>query len=79
MVLVPSILARVFTLAHCNNPKLLSVLSCFKSLQIKVVLFLLQIQVGRLGRSKSLSMSEYEVTSTSCVKGAKMPPDALRW
>ena len=38
-----------------------------------------QVQVGRLGRSKSLSMSPYEVTSTSCVVKAAMPEDASRW
>ena len=39
----------------------------------------LQVQVGRLGRSKSLSMSAYQVTSTSCVAQAAMPRDAIRW
>ena len=37
-----------------------------------------QVQVGRLGRSKPLYMSAYEVTSTSCVVEATMPPDAIR-
>ena len=39
----------------------------------------LQVQVGRLGRSKPLYMSAYEVTSTSCVVEAAMPPDSTRW
>ena len=39
----------------------------------------LQVQVGRLGRSKGLSMSAYEVTSSSCVAQVAMPPDASRW
>ena len=39
----------------------------------------LQVQIGRLGRSKSLSMSAYEVTSTSCVAQTAMPLDASRW
>lgn len=38
-----------------------------------------QVQVGRLGRSKPLYMSAYEVTSTSCVVEGAMPPDATRW
>ena len=38
-----------------------------------------QVQVGRLGRSKRLFMSAFEVTSTSCVVEAAMPPDAIRW
>ena len=38
-----------------------------------------QVQVGRMGRSKPLSMSAYEVTSTSCVKEAVMPHDAICW
>ncbi|XP_068676830.1 uncharacterized protein [Montipora foliosa] len=38
-----------------------------------------QVQVGRLERSKGLSMNAYEVTSTSCVVQAAMPPDASRW
>lgn len=38
-----------------------------------------KIKVGRLGRSKPLSVSEYEVTSTSCVVQAAMPPDSTRW
>ncbi|XP_068725930.1 uncharacterized protein [Montipora capricornis] len=38
-----------------------------------------QVQIGRLGRSKSLSMSAYEVTSTSCVAQTTMPLDASRW
>ncbi|XP_068675220.1 uncharacterized protein [Montipora foliosa] len=37
------------------------------------------VQVGRLGRSKGLSMSAYEVTSSSCVAQVAMPPDASRW
>ena len=37
------------------------------------------VQIGRLGRSKSLSMSAYEVTSTSCVAQAAMPLDASGW
>jgi len=32
------------------------------------------VQVGRLGRSKSLTMSAYEVTSTSRVVQASIPP-----
>ena len=39
----------------------------------------IQVQVGFLGRSKPLSMSAYEVTSTSCVVEAAMPPDSTRW
>ena len=39
----------------------------------------LQVQVGRLGQSKGLSMNASEVTSTSCVAQAAMPPDASRW
>ena len=39
----------------------------------------LKVQVGRLGRSKPLYMSAYEVTSTSCVVEAAMPPDSTRW
>ena len=39
----------------------------------------LQVQVGRLGRSRTLSLSDYEVTSTSCVVQASMPPDSTRW
>ena len=39
----------------------------------------LQVQVGGLGRSKSLSMSPYEVTSTLCFARAAMPVDASRW
>ncbi|XP_022781529.1 uncharacterized protein LOC111322654 isoform X1 [Stylophora pistillata] len=38
-----------------------------------------KIQVGRLGRSKPLSLSEYEVTSTLCVVQAVMPPESTRW
>ncbi|XP_022781523.1 uncharacterized protein LOC111322652 isoform X3 [Stylophora pistillata] len=38
-----------------------------------------QVQLGRLGRSKSLTMSAYEATSTSCVVEAVMPPDSTRW
>jgi len=38
-----------------------------------------QVQVGRLGRSKPLYMSAYEVTNTSCVVESVMPPDATRW
>ncbi|XP_068675843.1 uncharacterized protein [Montipora foliosa] len=38
-----------------------------------------QVQVGRLGQSKGLSMNDSEVTSTSCVAQAAMPPDASRW
>jgi len=33
-----------------------------------------KVQVGRLGRSKSLTMSAYEVTSTSRVVQASIPP-----
>ena len=39
----------------------------------------LQVQVGRLGRSKSLWMSAYDATSTSCVVQADRPRDAIRW
>ncbi|KAL9950623.1 hypothetical protein ACROYT_G043148 [Oculina patagonica] len=38
-----------------------------------------KVQVGRLGRSKPLYMSDYEVTSTSCVVEAAMPSDSARW
>nr|XP_058966526.1 tyrosine-protein kinase JAK2-like isoform X2 [Pocillopora verrucosa] len=38
-----------------------------------------KIKVARLGRSKPLVMSEYEVTSTSCVVKVAMHPDATRW
>ena len=41
--------------------------------------FLMQVQVGRLGRSKPLNMSAYEVTSTSCVVETKMLSDSTRW
>ena len=39
----------------------------------------LQVQVGRLGRSKSLTISAYETTSTSCVLEAVLPSDSTRW
>lgn len=38
-----------------------------------------KVQVGRLGRSKSLPMSVYEATSTSCVVEAVIPSDSVRW
>ncbi|KAL9950624.1 hypothetical protein ACROYT_G043149 [Oculina patagonica] len=38
-----------------------------------------KVQVGRMGRSKPLSMSAYEVTSTSCVVEEAMPYDSTRW
>ena len=39
-----------------------------------------QVQVGRLRRSKRLSMNvDDKDTSKLCVKQADMPPDAHRW
>ncbi|XP_074612250.1 uncharacterized protein LOC141866614 isoform X4 [Acropora palmata] len=38
-----------------------------------------KVQVGGLGRSKSLPMSRYDVTSTLCVVEAGISPDARRW
>ena len=46
---------------------------------LKFDIWFLQVKVGRLGRSKPLFMSEYEVTSTSCVVQVAMHPDATRW
>ncbi len=44
-----------------------------------LVIVFLQVQIVRLGRSKSLVMGPGEDTSKSCVVQADMPPDSTRW
>lgn len=38
-----------------------------------------QVQLSRLGRSKSLPKMEHDVTTKSCVIQRSMPPDSIRW
>ena len=47
--------------------------------RIYYLIFTVQVQVDRLGRSRKLYMSADEDTSTSCVVKATMPPDSTRW